>query len=186
MICDRSFGKDGSFLYPALDPSLRNKPGVEDDYKDGVLGDVILVNGAPWPHMEVSNTMYRFRILNASNARRYKLALDPEPENGDSFVQVGSDGGLLGTPISHRTLTIAQAERFDMIIDFSNYDMGTEVTLKNRMGEGRTADVMRFRITHRKKEESAIPERLSDIGEFDALAEADARRTRTFRFTPRR
>src|SRR5215218_7245045 len=77
MICDRSFDEDGSFLYPSLDPSLQGKPGVEDDYIDGVLGDTILVNGAPWPVLEVSATKYRFRILNASNARRYELALEP-------------------------------------------------------------------------------------------------------------
>src|SRR5918994_4457152 len=85
MICDRSFDNDGSFLYPSLDPSLQGEPGVEDDYMDGVLGDTILVNGAPWPVMEVSNTKYRFRILNASNARRYELAL--EPSNRAPFVR---------------------------------------------------------------------------------------------------
>ena len=71
MICDRSFGEDGSFIYPSLDPTLQTEPGVEENYMDGVLGDTILVNGAPWPYLEVSATRYRFRILNASNARRY-------------------------------------------------------------------------------------------------------------------
>ncbi len=181
MICDRSFDRDGSFLYPSLDPSLQDKPGVEDDYMDGVLGDTILVNGAPWPYMEVSNTKYRFRILNASNARRYELAL--EPSNGASLVQIGSDGGLLGAPIPHRAIRIAQAERFDVVIDFSKYDVGDEVTLKNRMGLEKTADVMRFRITHKENDDSRVPLRLSDTTEFDALEESDARRTREFRFT---
>ena len=67
LICDRSFHQDGSFRYPALDPSLRDTPGVEAAYMGGVLGDVILVNGAPWPKLEVANVQYRFRILNASN-----------------------------------------------------------------------------------------------------------------------
>ncbi len=127
MICERSFDEDGSFLYPSLDPSLRGKPGVKGEYTEGVLGDTILVNGAPWPVMEVSNTRYRFRILNASNARRYRLALDPGPSDRLPFVQVGSDGGLLGAPISHRTIPIAPAERFDVVIDFSKYPVGTEV-----------------------------------------------------------
>ena len=82
MICDRSFGEDGSFLYPARDPSLQSKRGVKEHYMEGVLGDAILVNGVPWPVMEVSNTRYRFRILNASNARRYRLALEPERPGG--------------------------------------------------------------------------------------------------------
>lgn len=44
-----------------------------------MFGDVILVNGAPWPVVEVSATRHRLRVLNASNARRYDLALDPPP-----------------------------------------------------------------------------------------------------------
>ncbi len=183
MICDRSFDEEGSFLYPSLDSSLMGEPGVEDDYMDGVLGDTILVNGAPWPVMEVSNTRYRFRILNASNARRYELALDPEPGDSTSFVQVGSDGGLLGAPIDHHRIHIGQAERFDVVVDFSKYEVSTEVTLKNLLGDGKTANVMRFRVVRKEKEESTVPSRLSDMDEFDALGEADATRTREFRFT---
>jgi len=184
MICDRSFDHDGSFLYPSLDLRLRDKPGVEDDYMDGVLGDTILVNGAPWPVMEVSNTMHRFRILNASNARRYELALDPGPGDGASFIQVGSDGGLLGAPLSHRTILISQAERFDVVIDFSKYPVGTEVTLKNALGAGKTADVMRFRVTRKEREDSTVPRQLSDMAEFDELTESRARvRRGELRFT---
>ncbi len=60
MICDRSFAEDGSFRYPSLDPNLRDRPGVEAKFMRGVLGDVILVNGAAWPYLEVTNTRYRF------------------------------------------------------------------------------------------------------------------------------
>src|SRR5215213_6073008 len=183
MICDRSFDENGSFLYPSLDRSLQGKAGVEGDYMEGVLGDTILVNGVPWPFMEVSNTRYRFRILNASNARRYRLALEPEPSDGLPFVQVGSDGGLLGAPIPHRTIPIAPAERFDVVIDFSKYPVGTKVTLKNRLGYGTTSQVMRFHVVRKEKERSAVPKRLSDMGEFEALGESGPRRTRKFYFT---
>ena len=180
MICDRSFDEDGSFLYPSLDSSLRDNPGVEDAYMDGVLGDTILVNGAPWPVLEVSNTKYRFRILNASNARRYELAL----ESGNTpFIQIGSDGGLLGAPVVHRTIRIAQAERFDVVVDFSKYNVGDEITLKNRIGEGETANVMRFRVTRKERDDATVLRRLSTTTEFDALEESNARRTREFRFT---
>src|ERR687889_477916 len=90
MICDRSFARDGSFRYPSLDPSLEGRPGVRAEYMSGVLGDCILVNGAPWPVLEVTNTRYRFRLLNASNARRYQLALDPPPRYGAPFVRGGA------------------------------------------------------------------------------------------------
>jgi spore coat protein A, manganese oxidase len=82
MVCDRAFGEGGSFLYPLL----QGEPGVKAQYMEGVLGDAILVNCVPWPFMEVSNTRYRFRILNASNARRYRLVLDPGPSDGLPFV----------------------------------------------------------------------------------------------------
>jgi spore coat protein A, manganese oxidase len=150
---------------------------------EGVLGDAILVNGVPWPFMEVSNTRYRFRILNASNARRYGLALEPEPSEGAPFVQVGSDGGLLGAPIPHRTITIAPAERFDVLIDFSRYPLGTKVTLKNRLGDGTTSRVMRFHVVRKEKEESTVPKRLSDMSAFEALGESDPRLTRKFTFS---
>jgi spore coat protein A len=183
MICDRAFGEDGTFLYPARDPSLQGEPGVKGNYMEGVLGDAILVNGVPWPFMEVSNTRYRFRILNASNARRYRLALDPEPSDGAPFVQVGSDGGLLGAPISHRAITIAQAERLDVVIDFSKYPVGTKITLKNRLGDGTTSRVMRFHVVRKEEEESTVPKRLLDMGEFEALGESGPRLTRKFYFT---
>jgi spore coat protein A, manganese oxidase len=86
-------------------------------------------------------------------------------------------------PIPHRTITIAQAERFDVVIDFSKYDLGDEVTLKNRMGGGRTANVMRFRVTRKEKSESTVPRHLSNMTEFDGLTESSAGRTREFRFT---
>ena len=134
MICDRSFAEGGSFLYPSIDPSLKGKLGVRGEFMSGVLGDCVLVNGVPWPYLEVTNTRYRFRFLNASNARRYRVALDPPPREGASFVQVGGDQGLLAEPVPHDTLDIAQAERFDVIVDFSAYPLGTEVTLVNEYG----------------------------------------------------
>ena len=179
MICDRSFAKDGSFVYPSIDPSLKGEPGVRDEYTSGVLGDCILVNGAPWPYMEVTNTLHRLRLLNASNARRYRLALDPPPREGSSFVQVGSDQGLLPGPVAHSEIDIAQAERFDVIVDFSAYPVGTEVTLVNGFGAGGTAQVMRFVVARGGKEASRIPSKLAD---FRPLSRSDAAVEREFRF----
>jgi FtsP/CotA-like multicopper oxidase with cupredoxin domain len=136
------------------------------------------VNGAPWPFMDVSNSMYRFRVLNASNARRYELALDPPPSGGDSFIQVGSDVGLLSAPVSHERIPIAPAERFDVIIDFSEYPVGTEVTLKNRIGEGSTAQLMRFRFVRAERDDSSVPDRLAEVEPSDTGGATERR----FRF----
>ncbi|GIH50794.1 Multicopper oxidase with three cupredoxin domains (includes cell division protein FtsP and spore coat protein CotA) [Microbispora rosea] len=160
MICDRAFEEDGSFRYPSLDPTLLMRPGVDDAFMAGVEGDVILVNGAPWPFLEVDAVRYRLRLLNASNARRFRLRLTP----GGRFVQVGSDQGLLTAPLAHDAITISPGERFDVIVDFSGRPAGTEVTMVNTLGAGAARDVMRFRVRRGAADDSVIPKRLSPAG----------------------
>jgi spore coat protein A len=63
----------------------------------GILGDVVLVNGAPWPRFAAAKTLYRLRLLNTSNSRWYELQF---ATNGLvlPFTQIGTDGGLLWSP----------------------------------------------------------------------------------------
>jgi spore coat protein A len=68
------------------------------------------------------------------------------------------------------------------VIDFSKYPVGTKVTLKNRLGYGTTSRVMRFHVARKEKERSAVPERLSDMGGFEALGKSNALLTRKFGF----
>ncbi|TDD62228.1 multicopper oxidase family protein [Kribbella antibiotica] len=172
MITDRAFAEDGSFHYPMM---MEGMPGVAGEYMSGVLGDCILVNGAPWPVLEVSATRYRFRILNASNARRYKLKLDPPTP----IVQIGSDQGLLAAPVEHDDLPVAPAERFDVIIDFSRYAVGQQVTLTNRFGSGGTKNVMRFVVARSGSDDSRVPDRLAEI---EPLSRSQAVVQRQFTF----
>ncbi|MBV2156509.1 multicopper oxidase family protein [Kitasatospora sp. SUK 42] len=179
LLTDRSFAADGSFRYPVADPALV-EPGVTDAYMNGVLGDVVLVNGAPWPRLDTDRAHYRLRLLNASNARLYRLALDPQPAGGDALVQIGSDGGLLAAPVAHDAIEIAPGERFDVVVDFSRYPAGTRVRLLNRFGEDRAAEVMCFDVSSRPVDDDArVPERLSTVEELNA---SEAVATRDFRF----
>ncbi len=180
MIMDRSFGADGELRYPSLDASLAGTPGVSAGHTSGVLGDVLLVNGRPWPVLEVDAARYRLRLLNASNARRYDLGLDPAPPQGPVFVQVASDGGLLTTPVPHLHLPLAPAERYEVVVDFGAYPVGTEVTLTNALGSGPTDAVMRFRVVRRARDDSAVPARLADV---PALRPAAGAVPREWRFT---
>ena len=172
MITDRAFDEDGSFRYPAQ----HHGAGVTDAYMEGVLGDVILVNGAPWPVLEVTAARYRLRLLNASNARRYRLSLDP-PRT--PIVQIGSDGGLLERPIEHSAVLLAPGERCDVVVDFAAFAPGAEVTMRNGLGGGDTREVMRFRVTGRGGDGSQVPRQLSRI---EPLPRQRAVRTRTWRF----
>jgi spore coat protein A len=179
MVCDRAFDEDGQFDYPALDPSMTGEPGVEDDYMEGVLGDVVLVNGTPWPVAEVVAARYRLRWLNGSNARRYDLVLDPPPPGGSGFQQIGSDGGLLPAPVGRDTITLAPAERVDVIVDFARYPVGTRVTVRNQLGQDSTADVMQFVVARAAAQAGRVPSRLADV---ERLQRSAVTATRVFRF----
>ncbi|MFI9330111.1 multicopper oxidase family protein [Kitasatospora sp. NPDC052868] len=180
MIVDRVFSADGTLAYPSLDPTLRERPGVREPYLAGVLGDVILVNGAPWPVHEVDAARYRLRILNASNARHYELeAVDDDGRRLD-LVQVGADQGLLAAPVVHRRLPIAPAERYDVVVDFAAVPVGGLVRIVNRLGTGRTREVMAFRVARKAADDSRIPRTLSD--DLPVWRRTDAVRVRDFSF----
>ncbi|HET6211803.1 MAG TPA: multicopper oxidase family protein [Micromonosporaceae bacterium] len=158
VLADRWFHPDGSLFYPSRDPKLLDRPGVIPAFGDGLLGDTILVNGAPWPYAEVSAARYRLRILNASNRRPYLLRLDPAPPGGGGFVQIGSELGLLPRPLFHDELMVGVAERYDVIVDFSRYPVGTKVVLRNAAGDtGPTAQVMRFDVVRSAQDDTRIP-----------------------------
>jgi len=76
----------------------------------GFLGDQILVNGRPDFVLPVATRAYRLRLLNASNARIYKLAWN----DGSPLTVIGTDGGLVDTPLLRRYVTLAPAERIDV------------------------------------------------------------------------
>jgi spore coat protein A len=172
MITDRTFHEDGSFRYPAH----HHGAGVTDAFMEGVLGDVVLVNGAPWPVLEVAAARYRLRLLNASSARRYRLSLDPART---PFVQIGSDGGLLDRPREHDSILLAPGERSDVVVDFAAFAPGAEVTMHNGLGTGRARDVLRFRVTSRVSDDSRVPAQLSTL---EPLQPDRAARTRTWSF----
>ncbi len=173
VITDRAFAEDGAFRYPSL-PGHHGH-GVAGSHVEGVLGDVILVNGAPWPVLEVEAARYRLRVLNACGARRLELALDPPGQ----LTQIGSDGGLLAAPVRHDQVLMAPAERFDLVVDFSAYPVGSRVTLRNRRGSGGTDAVMRFVVARKARDHSRVPARLSAIEPLDTTAA----RVRHWRFT---
>lgn len=161
-IADRQFDTNGQLFFPDGNPltaGLNGPPGNPDINPYAIpefFGDVICVNGKSWPYLEVEPRRYRFRILNASNARMYGLFLTsnatPPP-----IWQIGTDGGLLDTPVNINSfipftynpsnlcppenpnlgpvfdsprLFVAPAERMDIIIDFSGHD-GQVLTLNN-------------------------------------------------------
>lgn len=116
---------------------------------DGFLGDVLAVNGAFYPFMEVLPRRYRFRILNAAMARFIKLVLAvqkssrfPSGQKVPVYV-IANDGNLLTRPIRLTDLDVqGVAERFDIVVDFSAFKPGDQISLVNvlKQTDGRKPD----------------------------------------------
>ena len=113
VIQDRVFDGDNQLVY---------EPAVF-----GIFGDRILVNGQPDYNLEVDRGAYRLRLLNGSNARIYKLAW----EDGTPLQVIGTDGGLLESPVTRDYLTLAPAQRLDLWVDFRKWEPGTTINLVN-------------------------------------------------------
>jgi FtsP/CotA-like multicopper oxidase with cupredoxin domain len=146
VIQDRSFNEDGSLFYPdnraffeGLDPAQLQIPFIPDIACDGVpsdvspiwnpefFGNMMVVNGFTWPYLEVEQRRYRFRFLNGCNSRFLILTMD----NGMPFYQIGAEQGFLPAPVELDELLMAPAERADVIVDFTNVPVGTEIIVLN-------------------------------------------------------
>jgi len=135
---DRRISDTGRLAYPRR-------------HDDTFFGDVMLVNGKAWPHLEVEPRKYRFRLLNGSNTRNYTLQLGSDSDSW-VFQQIGTDGGFLAAPLSLRRITLTPGERADVIVDFAQAGMGSGVVLMNRdmdqmhMDAPLIEEVMEFRV----------------------------------------
>ena len=143
VIQDRSFTSDGQIDYPSEGVTAFHPNWIPEYF-----GDVALVNGKVLPFLEVEPRKYRFRLLNASNARFYNLSLD----NGQPFIQIGNDQGFLPEPVVQQSLLMGIAERFDVIIDFSR-QRGRRIVLTNDAAApfpdgdtGQVEQIMQFRV----------------------------------------
>lgn len=172
LIQDRQFNSDGSLNY-----TLTDKMIVE-----GFMGDTILVNGAVQPNFDVGKRKVRFRILNGSNSRIYKLALSiVGSRSTGSFKQIGSDGGLLSAPVTRSTISLASAERLDVVIDFSGYPLGTQLILQNQNeSSSNLSNIMRFTVARNEADTSVIPSTLRTV---TRMPESLATTSRLFELT---
>jgi FtsP/CotA-like multicopper oxidase with cupredoxin domain len=107
-IQDRSFNIDGGLWFP----SQGVNPDIHPYWSPEYFGNTIMVNGAVWPKLDVDRGQYRFRILDASNARFYHLYFT----NHMRFTVIGSDDSYLRKPVTVSDLLIARACVF-MIYD---------------------------------------------------------------------
>lgn len=159
LLQDKNFDFFGQVAYP-------------ESFEPEVYGDFNVVNGKIWPYFEVEPEPYRFKLLNASNARFYNLSLDGLP-----FYQIATEQGLLKNYVSLHNILLAPSERAEIVIDFSKMK-GEMVKLTNDAtapypeGEapiGKLKNVMQFRINNKASKgyfylnNKAIPDKLDDL-----------------------
>ncbi|XP_021292832.1 multicopper oxidase LPR1-like isoform X2 [Herrania umbratica] len=111
LVFDRSFRTDGSIYMN----STGNNPSIHPQWQPEYFGDIIIVNGKAWPKMMVRRRKYRFRIINASNARFFRFFFT----NGLEFIHVAADSTYLGEPVVTNETLLAPSEIADVVVDFS-------------------------------------------------------------------
>ena len=119
VIADKAFDADGQLFMDIFE-------------FDGFLGDVMTVNFFYNPFFEVERRKYRFRILNGSVSRFFKIALADASGQAQPIIQIANDGNLLPRPVTLTELDEQGiAERYDIVIDFSQYRIGDKLHLVN-------------------------------------------------------
>jgi FtsP/CotA-like multicopper oxidase with cupredoxin domain len=153
IVSDLAFNADGS-------------PAFDDSQHEGFMGDVILVNGVPWPNMKVKPRVYRFRMLGAGISRSFRFQLS----TGDPMYVVGTDAGM--TPVVNAVSSYRHgvAERYEILVDFRKYKVGQKIQMlnlsnKNNRDFANTGKVMQFEVVADSgpKDTYVIPKTL-DLG----------------------
>jgi bilirubin oxidase len=82
----------------------------------------------------VGAQIVRFRFLNAETERAYNLGFDDQR----TFWVVGTDGGLVDSPVGVTRLRILPGERYEVLFDLTKESIGASVSLKSfNSGQGR-------------------------------------------------
>jgi FtsP/CotA-like multicopper oxidase with cupredoxin domain len=137
-VSDAMFAKDGSLAFMDRDHS-------------GLWGDVVMVNGVPWPYLDVERRFYRFRILLATLSRSMNLRfLNTRTGSTLPTYVVATDGGLT-VPQAISNWRHAGAERYEVMVDFRGCRLGDRVELRNASAKNNvdylhTGKVMQFRV----------------------------------------
>jgi len=162
---------------------------------DGFLGDTFFVNGAVQPYLaNVQRRKYRFRFLNGSNARFYRIFLTNSSGQTFPMDQIATEGGLLAAPIRNiQSFQIAPAERVEVVVNFKDFPDKTNLFLENRLAQddgrkpgdvlSRGTQLLQLRVqgTSPAADPSQVPNVLRQFAAISAQELAGARR-REFKF----
>jgi FtsP/CotA-like multicopper oxidase with cupredoxin domain len=152
------------------------------EVQPGGLGDHVLVNGSYGPYFDVTTERVRLRLLNASVARVFDFGFSDDRE----YSMIGSDGGLLPSPVTTDRVRLSPGERAEVVVTLTP---GEDVVLRSyapdleanalveRFNGGQDEfDVLQLRAADRLRPSPELPGTLAPAPDLD-VSEA---RTRTF------
>lgn len=194
MIGTKQFNADGSLYNPAQETT-------------SLYGDIVVVNGEPWPFLAVEPRKYRFRLINVGDSRSFQYyftnadssatadddatlaARKDDPITQLPFYVIASDTGLLTSPVVTTTLYQSIAERYEIVFDFSPF-AGQNITLRNTGDVAADTDyeftdrVMQFRVASSSgtSDPSVVPSKLRDIDFPNVANKTIANPDHTFTF----
>ncbi|KAH7386689.1 Cupredoxin [Phaeosphaeria sp. MPI-PUGE-AT-0046c] len=162
--------------YYNSDGTLKSSLGEEDS----LWGDVVHVNGVPWPSMNVQPRKYRYVIYISVISNGILTALKiPHPQccglpqlRPLPFTVIASDAGLLQNAVQVQHVIAAVAERWEIVMDFSAY-AGQTILLRNNQDAGgigtddeydNTDKVMQFKVSATPvTDASTVPQILRNV-----------------------
>ncbi len=100
----------------------------------GFIGDVMTVNWLYKPYFDVRARKYRFRLLNGSVSRYFKVALVDSHGKPVPFYMIANDGNIMEHTVyfeNGELPTQGIAERYDIVVDFSKYNEGDKIYMVN-------------------------------------------------------
>jgi FtsP/CotA-like multicopper oxidase with cupredoxin domain len=170
VVQDKKFTESGEFQFDSQGNEV------------GLLGNVVLTNGAWGSVLNVTTEKVRLRILNGSSARTYDFAFDDDRE----FSLIGTDGGLLEAPYVTNHVRLSPGERAEIVVDLEPGaqamlrsippDLGS-VAVPAAYGGSDEFDVLLLRAADTLQPSPPIADRFAAIERFQ---EADADYERTF------
>jgi len=120
VLSDNRFHPDGSVAFADV-----GSLAAIADAENGREGDVLFVNGQVMPSLSIrSGEVQRWRIINASAARVYRLAVE-----GATIIHVADDGGLFERPENVREVVLANSDRVEILVR-GDAAPGTRATLR--------------------------------------------------------
>ena len=169
IVQDKTFDDSGALVFDQQGPS-----------STGFLGTTVMVNGTIGAYLDVSSSLTRLRLLNASTARIYRFGFDDDRP----FDMVGSDGGLLSAPVRLDRIQLSPGERAEIVVrlqpgevvDLRNYspDFGSRVGPSSRFGTG-DYRVLQLRAGAALSPSPDVPEVLSGFARMPESAASSSR-----------